>query len=218
MISILGQRKELLILIALFFSVSMFFSKPEVVERTSYVSPPIELKYLTMGFSRQLSDSFWIRAIQDIDYCEQKINQIECVSNSWLFSVINLTVELDDLFKEAYYYGALSLTVIISDFGGASVIFDKGVIKFPDEWPLLYAAGYHALIEEKNKVKASKLYLSAANHGAPAWVRLMAGRLSSEGGDNIRAKEILQQLIDRESDPVWIKKLKNKIEMQEVNK
>lgn len=123
-----------------------------------------------------------------------------------------MTVELDKNFTEAYYYGALALSILISDYSGATIIFDKGVRLFNKNWPLLYAAGYHALLEEKDKLKASNLYLAAVENGAPEWVRLMAGRLASEGGNNQLAKEILQELIKFEANPLWIEKLRKKID------
>lgn len=205
----------LLLLAMIFFVIQNQLARPRLLNREDYIAPPIEIKYLTAGFSIQVADSFWLRALQDMDHCDKPINERICRGKSWLFSVINLTVELDNKFKEAYFYGALALTILISDYEGASVIFDKGVAIFNKDWPLLYAAGYHSLFEEKNKLKASKLYLAAVDNGAPDWVRLMAGRLASEGGNSQLAKEILQQLIDLETDPQWIKKLKNKIERQE---
>ena len=201
----------------LFFSTQALFDSPNVQTRKDYIAPPIEIKYLTNGFATQASDSFWLRAIQDMDYCEQPINEKECSGQSWLFSVINMTVELDKNFTEAYYYGALALSILISDYSGASIIFDKGVRLFNKNWPLLYAAGYHALLEEKNKLKASNLYLAAVENGAPDWVRLMAGRLASEGGNNKLAKEILQELIKFEANSLWIEKLRKKIDKMEVS-
>lgn len=200
-----------------FFNTQAMFNNPNVQARKDYISPPIEIKYLTNGFATQASDSFWLRAIQDMDYCEQPINEKECSGQSWLFSIINMTVELDKNFTEAYYYGALALSILVSDYSGASIIFDKGVKIFNKNWQLLYAAGYHAMLEEKDKLKASNLYLSAFENGAPDWVRLMAGRLASEGGNNKLAKEILQELIKFEANPLWIEKLRKKIDKMEAS-
>ena len=203
---------RLLAIVAFFFVLQAQFLKPKIQSRTDYIAPPIELKYLNAGFSTQAADSFWIRAVQDMDHCDQPINERECTGKSWLFNVIDLTVELDQKFKEAYYYGALALTILISDYAGASVIFDKGVEVFNKEWRLLYVAGYHALFEEKNKLKASKRFMAAAENGAPSWLRLSAGRLASEGGDNTQARLALERMIETETDPRWIEKLKKKIE------
>jgi len=177
-----------------------------------YVAPPIEVKHLLSGFGSQASDSFWLRAIQDTEYCEKFISERVCTGKSWLFNMINLTVELDPNFIEAYYYGGLSLTVLIEDTPGAKIIFDKGVEKFQHEWQLLYAAAYHALFEQKDKKKAAKLYFMAANSGAPAWVRLSAGKLAVDGGDKETAEEILQHMIDTEQDPDWVRQLKSRLE------
>jgi hypothetical protein len=209
---------QLLALATLFFIAQQFFIAPKVYDRTDYISPPLEIKYLGAGFSTQISDSFWLRAIQDFDFCDQKKNQEECLGKSWLFNVINLTVDLDTKFKEAYYFGGIALTVLISDYVGATVIFDKGVEFFPKDWNLLYLAAYHVYFHEKDKLKASKLYLAAAENGAPEWVRLMAGRLAGEGGDLNQAKFILQQLKDLKINPKWIEKLEKKINQIEISK
>lgn len=206
------------LLAAMFFLAQYQFNNPVLQSRSDYIAPPIELKYLNAGFSPQASDLFWLRALQDMEYCDQPLNERECKGKSWLFNMINLTVELDPKFKEAYYYGALALTILISDYAGASIIFDKGVNNFNKDWQLLYAAGYHALFEEKNKLKASKLFRVASENGAPSWLLLSAGRLAGEGGDIETAKVILQQLIDYEAAPAWVEKLRKKIKIFEVER
>jgi len=196
---------------AIFFLIQLFFPRPALENEAAYLAPPIELKYISGGFNNQIADGFWMRSIQDTEYCDKPVNQRSCGGKSWFFSVVNLTVELDPMFAEAYYYGGLSLSTIIKDNEGASIIFDKGVAHFKREWPMLYAAAYHALFEEKDKLKASRLYLAAANFGAPAWVRLSAGRLAVESGNSDAAAEILHHLIELESDPRWISRLKEKL-------
>lgn len=208
----------LLILAAIFILAQSFLSRPSQEPRLSYVAPPTEIKYIAAGFQSQLSDSFWLRSVQDTEYCESKISKAECVGKSWFYNIINLVVTLDEEFIEAYYYGGLSLTILIHDYVGATDIFDKAVAKFKYEWPLLYLAAYHALFEEKNKTKAAKLYLAAANNGAPQWVRLSAGKLAAEGGDESAATEILQQMIQLEQDEKWIAELKRKLEAQKKQK
>lgn len=206
------------LLALIFFVAQMFFTAPIDLKRTDYIAPPLELKYLNAGFNVSVADSFYLRAIQDFDFCSQPLNDTECKGNSWLFHILNLVVELDNKFLEAFYYGSLALTVIISDYSGASVILDKAVANFGKNWTILYTAAYHAFFHEKDKLKASRLYLAASNNGAPDWVRLTAGRLAGEGGDLVQARDILQQLIDHAVDPAWVEILKKKIEMLEKGK
>ena len=178
------------------------------------MAPPDLITHLAVGLRVQMSDSFWLRAIQDFDYCDSVINEKECSDKSWLYKIIKAVVELDPRFFEAHYYGALALTIIISDYEGASAIFDTAVTNFPKSWMLLYAAGYHALVEEKNKIKAAKLYLEAGNLGAPSWVPMMAGKLAAEGGDIDYAEKILQGMIELNQQPEYAERLKKKLEQK----
>ena len=70
---------------------------------------------------------------------------------------------------------------------------------------------YSYLFEEKDKLKASRLYLRAAENGAPDWVRLSAGKLASEGGDAEFSQKVLEQLIALESDSSWVDQLQKKL-------
>lgn len=203
----------------LFFSLTLFLVKPEEQNRTDYLPPPVAIKYLSVGMSYQIADSLWLRALQDFDYCEKKINEVECKGKSWLFQTLNLATEIDPVFEPSMYRSAgLALTIIISDYAGASVIFDKGVRQHPKEWGIAYAAAYHALYEEKNKAKAARLYEKAAQNGAPSWVYSLAGRLAADGGEEEYSKKILEQMIASNQDEIIIKRLKDRIAEVEVSK
>lgn len=195
------------------FCASIFIlTKPIPQSRTEYLPPPKIIKNFSLGLSRQWADSLWLRAIQDMDYCEQKITENECKGKSWLFQVLDLATELDPQIEPGVYQIAgLALTVIISDYAGASQIFDKAVVQHPSSWPILYAAAYHALYEEKDKLKAARLYESAGKNGAPTWVFSLAGRLASDGGDKEYSQQILQGMIASQADPAIIKRLQEKL-------
>lgn len=185
----------------------VFTKSPE-----DYLPPPKAIQHFTSGLKIAIADSLWLRALQDFDYCNDKINERDCVGQSWLFQVLDLATTLDPKFEPVMYQtGGLALTVIISDYAGASIYFDRGVEQYPNDWQLNYAAAYHVLYEEKNKAKAAKLYLAAADNGAPPWVRVMAGRLGYEGGDKVFAEQVLQQMIDTNQDEKLIEVLKRRL-------
>lgn len=200
------------------FLLQQFFIVPNSIKRSDYLPPPAIVKNMSIGMSVQLSDSFWLRALQDFDYCDQKINSTECKGKSWLFQVLDLATDLDPKFQEAFFYGGLALTVIISDYDGATKIFDKGVYHFPKKWQLNYAAGYHSMIEEKNFKKAADRYLAAAENGAPSWVRILAGTLAAKGGDTEFAEKVIEQMISMNEEPKYIERLKMKLENIKNNK
>ena len=97
--------KRLILLSAFFFLMCSILPKPKLQNRTMYVAPPMQIKNLSAGLSIQLSDAFWLRAFQDFSYCDSPIRINECAGKSWLFQILNLVVELDKNFFEAYYYG-----------------------------------------------------------------------------------------------------------------
>lgn len=207
-----SQQSFLITLAVLCFSATLFFVHPVEQKRSDYLPPPVAVKYLSVGLSYQLADGLWLRATQDFDYCEKKINEMDCKGKSWLFQTLNLATELDPFFEPSMYRAAgLALTIIISDYAGASVIFDKAVRRYPNNWNIAYAAAYHALYEEKNKLKAAKLYELAAANGAPSWVFALAGRLAVDGGADEYSHNILKGMIDSKLDPVIIERLKKKI-------
>lgn len=210
-------------LIILLKFIEIYLTSPNVNDiKKSYIAPPKSIQYFTAGFKIQIADSLWLRAVQDFDFCSEinpdteitkKGSPPECIGKSWLFNVLDVATTLDSMFDAGVYQtGGLALSVIISDYAGASVIFDRGVHIYPRVWQLLYTAAYHAHIEEKNKTKASRLYFAAADNGAPSWVKLMAGRLAGEGGDMDYAEQILQTMIDTNQDVTYIDILKAKLE------
>ena len=184
--------------------------------------PPLKaIKNFTFGFAISIADGLWLRYLQASDYCDQVIDRTAsgssiCKPQSWLYQNLNLATDLDPVFDPMMYrMGALSLTVIINDFEGASLLFDKGVKNHPKDWTLLYSAAYQAYFEEKNLKKAADLYARAAENGAPDWVGVMAGRLAAEGGDFEYAKKVLQTMIDTHQDEKLINRLQEKIDSLE---
>lgn len=206
------DKLSLVILSILFFIATIFFHRPIEQKRSDYLPPPVAIKYLSVGFSHQFADTLWLRAIQDFDYCELKINEIDCKGKSWLFQTLNLATEIDPSFEPSMYRAAgLALTVIVSDYAGASIIFDKAVRHYPKDWNIAYAAAYHALYEEKDKIKAARLYEKAGQNGAPPWVFSLAGRLAIDGGEAAYSKQILEGMITTNQDEKIIKRLRDKI-------
>lgn len=197
---------------ALFFCGTIFFIKPTNQLFDPNLLPQPAIQHFSVGFKIQIADTLWLRALENFDYCEQKINQTECKGKAWLFQTLDLATELDPVFENGMYrMGGLALSVIISDIEGATSFFNKGVRQHPNYWPLLYAAAFHAHFEEKNKKKASDLYFRAAQNGAPEWIQVMAGRLAAEEGESEFAEKILQTMIESNQDPKYIQRLRDKI-------
>ncbi len=207
------KKTKLALLPVLFFTLCLITQTPRTPLRTEYLPPPIALKNMTVGMKYQIADALWLRALQDFDFCEKKIKDNECAGKGWLFQLLNLITEIDPVLDPTMYAAAgLALTVIVSDYQGASLIFDKAVAQHRTNWQVQYAAAYHALYEEKNKLKAARLYEAAGKFGAPNWVFALAGRLASDSGADLYSKKILEGMINSKLDSKIIDRLRKRIE------
>lgn len=184
----------------------------KVGEIKDLIPPPPNIEYYSLGFSYQIADLLWVRSIQDFDYCESEIAKQRCRGNSWLFQMLDSVTRLDPHYRMPYAMGALALSIIIGDIEGASQLFDRSVKQFPGDWKILYRAGYHALLEEKNDLKAAERFDRAASNGAPLWLKGLAGRLYNKSGK----PEDVQRLIDEMSaseENKWIaERIRKKIQ------
>lgn len=178
-------------------------------------------KYYAFGFANQMVDSFWIRFLQELDaynqltiadphLCPDKIS-------SWHFHIVNVAFDLDRNFLELYLHAPLLVAVTIGDTQGASILFDKSVIAFPNDWRILYRAAYQAMIEEKNKPKAADLLYRAGKNGAPSWVMSLAGGLFNESGDRQMAERIYEELLADSKDEDAAIRLKQKLDKKLKN-
>jgi len=186
------------LLSVIFFLTSVFTTiqvGEDSVKIKDLIPPPTNIENMSVGLAPQMADFLWIRAIQDFDYCEHEIAQQRCRGNSWLYQMLDAITRLEPEFRMPYALGPLALSIIINDMEGASALFDKAVLKFPNDWKILYRAGYHALLEEKKDLKAAERFDRAASNGAPLWLKGLAGRLYNKSGH----PEDVQRLIDEMS-------------------
>lgn len=79
-----SKRVYLLITLSLItFSIAM--PRLEVGELKQVPIYPLPfIEHLSLGYSENLADSMWIRAIQDFNYCEKKAEK-KCQAKGWLY-------------------------------------------------------------------------------------------------------------------------------------
>ncbi|MEK2688121.1 hypothetical protein [Bdellovibrio sp. GT3] len=183
--------------------------------QAKYIAPPQMLERFAFGYAEVMADTIWIRAVQDMDYCDEvsgKVGEVSiCANDSWLYKMIDTITNLSPKFRAPYAVGSLALTILITDVDGATKIFEKAVKEFPTDWPILYRAAYHYMYEVKDNKRAAELLIQAADHGAPPWTRTLAGRLYSDSGNLDLAKSLLQNMKDTNQDEHLIKRLEDKI-------
>ncbi|MFK8138653.1 MAG: hypothetical protein AB8E15_09860 [Bdellovibrionales bacterium] len=200
------------------------FLKPKIY-------PPSNLKHFTFGFDSVLADLFWLRVIQDIDYCEnetgvksvnsgtdidsivaKELSSSRC-NMGWVYQMVDLVTELSPRFRRAYRIGAEVLSVGVDDREGARRIFDKGVKQFPKYWMLHYSAAYHYLFEIQDKERAADLLVSASKNGGPYFLAIMASSLYQKDGQKAVALSLLRGLEKKYEDiPEFKEEIQKKIQ------
>jgi len=185
-------------LVGLLFSISKLNFQTRTEVKKNFIAPSTKIQNFTFGYKDLVTDFLWIRVIQDFDFCSSEIKTDNpykvCVNKSWLFKYMDVITTLSPSFRMPYATGALALTVLITDIEGASIIFDRGTLEFPTDWPILYRAAYHAIIEEKNFKKAAHLLIQAQKNGGPDWLVGLAGRMLVKSGELEMAKSLINHL------------------------
>lgn len=174
------------------------------------------VKYFSFGFEKPIVDGFWIRFLQELDVFNQadiaEPHLCPDKTSSWHFHIMNQAFDLDPRFYEIMVHAPLLVSVTINDPKGASVLFDKSVASFPDDWRILYRASYQAQIEEKNFQKAANLLYRAGKSGAPSWVMSLAGGLYNQTGNRKMAEQIYEDLLKDSKDEETAHRLKLKLD------
>lgn len=189
----------------------------EFKRENHFMAPPKEIVHFTFGYNEPMADIFWIRSIQDFDYCEQKIDKVNCRGNSWLYKILDVVTDLSPQFRTAHSMGPVALSIIISDIPGASKIFDKAAARFPKDWTILGRAAYHAMYEEDDRSKAARLLKQAAENGGPFWYYALAGRMFAEGGEMELGEALLKDLKDSNQPDYLIERLQKRLDDYKKN-
>ncbi len=190
---------------------SQFYRGSLQVVKPTFIAPPPQLERFVFGYNEVVADMLWIRAIQDFDYCDDVVSKHLCKGSSWLYKMLDSITNLSPKFRMVYSSGALALTVVISDYEGATKLFDKGVEAFPNDWQILYRAAYHYMYEVKDNKRAAELLIRAADNGAPKWAYALAGRLYSDSGALDLAEAVLAEMKASGQEEQFIKRLEDKI-------
>lgn len=194
---------------------SLFCRPSQVDFKQRLIAPPPQLEYFSFGFQMSVADTIWIRAIQDFDYCETSLARHLCEGNGWLTQMLDTITNLAPDYQIVYRSGALALTVLVSDYEGATKIFDKGVKMYPKDFQLLYRAAYHAMIEEKNAPKAAELLIQAAKNGGNPWFYNLAARLYSDAGKKELALGLYKELKESGTEAGVLARMREKLEITE---
>ncbi|MCY4512267.1 MAG: hypothetical protein OXB86_01100 [Bdellovibrionales bacterium] len=189
----------------LFYSGTLFLNNKylEEANKPIYFAPPTLIKHFSFGFSDLYADFLWIRLIQNVDFCNAQQGIPEYAGKSlyqckkgWSYKMTDTLTELAPRFLAPYLISGSIMSVIMRDREGAQKIYDKGMKRFPDNWKLFFNAGYHYLLEMKDREKGAELFLKAAQNGGPPWLYDLSIKQYEESGKLLIARQILEELLE----------------------
>lgn len=137
------------------------------------------IKNFNLGFRRLGSSFLWISTIieSDIDHYKKKD------LNSWMFLRFNSISELEPKFYENYSFGGMYLSIIKDDLPGASLLYNKGLRYYGDDFSLLRDAGFHFYFEAKDYKRAYEITQTAKKYHPKKFALMgMTTRLEAENG------------------------------------
>jgi len=205
--------------LALSFAVTQFASQKievESKERTPFMIPPKNIEHFSFGYRDSIADSFWVRTIQNFEYCGAEGDSSQIISEAprwdadsslekpqkqarcqkgWGFHMLNEITDLSPKFETIYTMAAPGLSIVVDDREGAEIIFDKGIEAFPDNWQIPYMAAYHALFETRKFEKAAQLLYKVGDLGGPEWVYFLATKVYSRIGQAELGLAVITQYI-----------------------
>lgn len=149
----------------------------------------------------------------------EKLNNIpkqkKLCGRGWTFTMMDAATNLAPKFRAPYIFGATALSVIMEDYDGSKLMFDKGVKNYPNDWPILYRAAYHYLFDRKDLKTAAELLNRAAQAGAPVWLQSLAARLYTQSGQAELGLTLLRQYLEEADNEGAKKDIQQRIDILE---
>lgn len=165
------------------------------------------LKGFVFGAEGLVADWYWMNSLQ---YLGGKIsvvglnnldlNDLSNLNPRLLYPYLNNATDLDPHFIAPYSYGATILPAI--DSNQAIALTEKGIQNNPNEWRLHQYLGY-IYWRAGNYEQAAEVYRQGSEvNGSPAFFKMMAARMKTEGGSRQIARDMYTQISKDAQDDV----------------
>lgn len=173
------------------------FQKPIILvskQQSAYNLEPAIVDFFSLGYKRFIVAIVWISTIIESDHEHYRLKD----SNSWMFLRFNLISTLDPKFYENYVFGGQYLSIIKDDDIGARIIFEKGLLNYPNSYDLLLHASFHFMFELNDKEKAIPIYRKLLNfEKTPKQIKSIYARIIATQGNSDEAFIIVKELYEQ---------------------
>jgi hypothetical protein len=164
------------------------------------LSSPAAVQKLSLGYDSLLGDIYWTRVVQ---YYGAGLAQ-DHAKFELLWPLLNITTTLDPKLIVAYRFGAIFLSEPLVGANRTDLaikLINRGIEANPDNWQLNNDLGFLYYWRLKDYQKSAQVYLDGSKKpGAPAWMKLMAARLSAMGGSIETSRMIWSEIYESDQN------------------
>jgi hypothetical protein len=162
---------------------------------------PSVVRELSLGYDSLLADIYWTRAVQYYGNRAGRENQ----KYDLLWPLLDIATTLDSKLIVAYRFGAIFLSEPAPAGAGradlAIALVKKGIARNPDEWNLNSDLGFLYYWRMRDYTNAAAAYLEGSrNPNAPAWLKMMAARITEKGGSLETSRMIWSEIYGSTQD------------------
>lgn len=167
------------------------------------------LLFLNVGNKRLLADLLWIQTLLESDEAHYSKKDL----NSWMYLRFLSIATLDPKFYENYLFGGMYLSIVKDDPLGASVIYDKGLKHYPEDYKLNFNSGFNYYYELEDLEKGLRnLEKIQFDNMAPPYLTSLVNKLKYEVvRDSSVAMDFLKMTRSQARDQALISKLDSEI-------
>jgi hypothetical protein len=194
-----------------------WYPRPPSEERLLYLTNGRVADRLALSFDAVMADVYWIRAIQHYGR-ERKTARFGGTFDR-LYPLLDVTTSLDPKFTIAYQFGAFFLAEPQPLGPGrvdlAIALLEKGLRAEPTRWQYAQYIGFMHYWHTKDLTAAGREFTRASEiPGAPIWLKPLAAKMLTEGGDRDAARALLTELAA--ADVRWVRELAQR-KLREMN-
>lgn len=182
------------------------YGNPIGEARLLYLQSPAVAKRLALEYDALAADIYWIRAV--LHYGGDRL-ATEDQPYELLAPLLELTTELDPLFRIAYRFGALFLAEPPPGGPGrvdlAERLLLKGMAVSPTRWQYPHDLGFLYFWRLQDHKTAARWFQHAGTlPGAPNWLGPLAAGMLARGGDRASSRQLLTRILE-DSDQEWLR-------------
>jgi hypothetical protein len=180
------------------------------------LSSPAAIQKLSLGYGSLLADIYWTRAVQ---YYGSHL-QTRSRDFQLLWPLLDVATTLDPKLIVAYRFGAIFLSEPQAGANRTDLaikLVKRGIEANPDNWHLNGDLGFLYYWRMKDYPDAAATYFDGSKKpNAPAWLGLMAARVSTMGGSIDTSRMIWSEIYESTQDPNVRKKAAEQLEALKV--